>query len=175
MVTLFGKEQQHVAAFHHKNEALRQAAVRAETISGFMGPINNAMNNIGLGLVIGVGALLAVKGYTTIGVIAAFTTYTRQFFQPINQLSNLLNVFQSAIAGAERVFEVLDDEEEVLEGPATKKIKQLHGEVVFNAVDFEYEVHKPVLKKVSFHVKAGEMVAFVGPTGSGKTTIINLL
>lgn len=175
VVTLFGKEQQHVAAFHHKNEALRQAAVRAETISGFMGPINNAMNNIGLGLVIGVGALLAVKGYTTIGVIAAFTTYTRQFFQPINQLSNLLNVFQSAIAGAERVFEVLDDEEEVLEGPATKKIKQLHGEVIFNAVDFEYEVHKPVLKKVSFHVKAGEMVAFVGPTGSGKTTIINLL
>lgn len=175
VVTLFGKEKQHVEEFHHKNEALRHAGVRAETISGFMGPINNAMNNVGLGLVIGVGALLAVKGYTTIGVIAAFTTYTRQFFQPINQLSNLLNVFQSAIAGAERVFEVLDEEEEVLEKPATKKIDKLKGDVIFKNVDFEYEENKPILKNISFHAKPGEMIAFVGPTGSGKTTIINLL
>ena len=175
VVTLFGKEKQHVEEFHHKNEALRHAGVRAETISGFMGPINNAMNNVGLGLVIGVGALLAVRGYTTIGVIAAFTTYTRQFFQPINQLSNLLNVFQSAIAGAERVFEVLDEEEEVLEKPATKKIDKLKGDVIFKNVDFEYEENKPILKNISFHVKPGEMIAFVGPTGSGKTTIINLL
>lgn len=175
VVTLFGKEQEHITAFKEKNEQLRHAAVRAETISGFMGPINNAMNNVGLGLVIGVGAILAVKGYTTVGVIAAFVTYTRQFFQPINQLSNLINTFQSAIAGAERVFEVIDEDEEQLEDASKKRVAKLRGDVTFAHVDFEYEVNKPILKDISFTAKSGDMVAFVGPTGSGKTTIINLL
>lgn len=175
VVTLFGKEHEHITAFKEKNEQLRHAAVRAETISGFMGPINNAMNNVGLGLVIGVGAILAVKGYTTIGVIAAFVTYTRQFFQPINQLSNLLNTFQSAIAGAERVFEVIDEDEEQLEDPSKKRVAKLQGDVAFSHVDFEYEPNKPILKDISFTAKSGDMIAFVGPTGSGKTTIINLL
>lgn len=175
VVTLFGKEHEHIAAFKEKNEQLRHAAVRAETISGFMGPINNAMNNVGLGLVIGVGAILAVKGYTTVGVIAAFVTYTRQFFQPINQLSNLLNTFQSAIAGAERVFEVIDEDEEQLEDPSKKRVEKLHGDVTFDHVHFEYEANRPILKDISFTAKSGDMIAFVGPTGSGKTTIINLL
>lgn len=175
VVTLFGKEHEHITAFKEKNEQLRHAAVRAETISGFMGPINNAMNNIGLGLVIGVGAILAVKGYTTVGVIAAFVTYTRQFFQPINQLSNLINTFQSAIAGAERVFEVIDEDEEQLEDASKKRVAKLRGDVTFAHVDFEYEVNKPILKDISFTAKSGDMIAFVGPTGSGKTTIINLL
>ncbi|WP_010288559.1 ABC transporter ATP-binding protein [Kurthia massiliensis] len=175
VVTLFGKEYEHIAAFKEKNEQLRHAAVRAETVSGFMGPINNAMNNVGLGLVIGVGAILAVKGYTTVGVIAAFVTYTRQFFQPINQLSNLLNTFQSAIAGAERVFEVIDEDEEQLEDPSKKRVEKLHGDVTFDHVHFEYEANRPILKDISFTAKSGDMIAFVGPTGSGKTTIINLL
>lgn len=175
VVTLFGKEHEHIAAFKEKNEQLRHAAVRAETISGFMGPINNAMNNVGLGLVIGVGAILAVKGYTTVGVIAAFVTYTRQFFQPINQLSNLLNTFQSAIAGAERVFEVIDEDEEQLEDVTKKRVTKLKGDVAFHHVDFEYETNKPILKDITFTATSGDMIAFVGPTGSGKTTIINLL
>ncbi len=175
IVTLFGKETEQTNAFHGKNEQLRHAAIRAETVSGLMGPVNNAMNNIGLGLVIGAGALLAVNGYTTVGVIAAFVTYTRQFFQPINQLSNLWNTFQSAIAGAERVFEVMDEEEEVLATEHVANKKEFKGDVSIQHVDFEYEKGHPILKDVSMEAKAGQMIAIVGPTGSGKTTIIQLL
>ncbi|MCH1627059.1 ABC transporter ATP-binding protein [Ferdinandcohnia quinoae] len=175
IVTLFGKEAQTAQLFEEKNERLRKSALRAETISGFMGPINNAMNNLGLGLVIGVGAILSVKGYTSVGVIAAFVTYTRQFFQPINQLSNLLNTFQSAIAGAERVFEVLDEKDETVDESGTIKATHFNGHVVFEDVSFEYEQGKPILKGISFEAKQGEIIALVGPTGSGKTTVINLL
>lgn len=175
IVTLFGKEHEQTTAFHHKNEQLRDAAIRAETVSGLMGPVNNAMNNIGLGLVIGAGALLAVNGYTTLGVIAAFVTYTRQFFQPINQLSNLWNTFQSAIAGAERVFEVMDEEEETLTKTEHTPKQLFKGDVSIQHIDFEYEKGRPILKDVSMEAKAGQMIAIVGPTGSGKTTIIQLL
>src|SRR5690606_377752 len=113
IITLFGKEKQSVEDFREANEKLRISAMRADTISGFMGPINNFMNNLGLSLVIGTGAMMAVMSGLSIGVIAAFVTYTRQFFRPINQLSNLLNTFQSAIAGSERVFEILDETQEV--------------------------------------------------------------
>ena len=175
VVTLFGKEQQTIETFHQQNENLRNSAQRAEITSGLLGPINNFMNNLGLAVVIGTGAFLAVKGLVTIGVIAAFVTYTRQFFRPLNQLSNLLNTFQSAIAGAERVFEILDEPSEVADKKGARDCKHLVGDVVFSDVSFSYVEDKPVLKNISFHAKAGETIALVGPTGSGKTTIINLL
>lgn len=177
ITTLFGKEKQTVNDFVRMNERLRQSAVRAETITGFMGPINNFMNGLGLSLVIGAGALMAATGIgsVTVGVIASFVTYTRQFFRPINQLSNLLNTFQSAIAGAERVFEILDEEEEPLDKPGTVAKDKLRGDVAFRDVEFEYVKGRPVLKGISFDAKAGQTVAIVGPTGSGKTTIIQLL
>lgn len=117
VLTLFGKEQQTIDTFHQQNENLRNSAQRAEITSGLLGPINNFMNNLGLAVVIGTGAFLAVKGVVTVGIIAAFVTYTRQFFRPLNQLSNLLNTFQSAIAGAERVFEIMDEPSEVSDVP----------------------------------------------------------
>lgn len=177
ITTLFGKEQQTVNDFIVMNERLRQSAVRAETITGFMGPINNFMNALGLTLVIGAGAMMAANGIgaVTVGVIASFVTYTRQFFRPINQLSNLLNTFQSAIAGAERVFEILDEEEEALDEPGSIAKEKVRGDVVFKDVEFEYVAGRPVLKGISFDVKAGQTIAIVGPTGSGKTTIIQLL
>ena len=175
ITTLFGKEKQTLEEFTASNEQLRSSAMRAEIISGFMGPINNFMNNLGIGLVIGAGAVMAVQGHVTIGVIAAVVTYTRQFFRPINQLSNLLNTFQSAIAGSERVFEILDEEEEVADHPEAKRKERFDGDVRFEEVVFEYEEGKPILRGINFQAHAGETVAIVGPTGSGKTTIIQLL
>jgi len=175
VLTLFGKEQQSIDTFHQQNENWRNSAQRAEIASGLLGPINNFMNNLGLAIVIGTGALLAVKGFVTVGIIAAFVTYTRQFFRPLNQLSNLLNTFQSAIAGAERVFEILDEPSEVADRPQVIEAPSLKGDVVFKQVSFSYEQGKPVLQNINFQAKAGETIALVGPTGSGKTTIINLL
>ncbi|MFL1996187.1 ABC transporter ATP-binding protein [Lysinibacillus irui] len=175
VLTLFGKEQQTIDTFHQQNENLRNSAQRAEITSGLLGPINNFMNNLGLAVVIGTGAFLAVKSVVTVGIIAAFVTYTRQFFRPLNQLSNLLNTFQSAIAGAERVFEIMDEPSEVSDVPNAIEASSLKGDVVFKQVSFSYVPDKPVLKNIHFHAKAGETIALVGPTGSGKTTIINLL
>lgn len=175
VLTLFGKEQQTIDIFHQQNENLRNSAQRAEITSGLLGPINNFMNNLGLAVVIGTGAFLAVKSVVTVGIIAAFVTYTRQFFRPLNQLSNLLNTFQSAIAGAERVFEIMDEPSEVSDVPNAIEASSLKGDVVFKQVSFSYVPDKPVLKNIHFHAKAGETIALVGPTGSGKTTIINLL
>jgi len=175
VVTLFGKEQQAIETFRQQNNNLRNSAQRAEITSGLLGPINNFMNNLGLAVVIGTGAFLAVKGLVTVGIIAAFVTYTRQFFRPLNQLSNLLNTFQSAIAGAERVFEILDEPSEIADKKHAIERHHLQGDVVFQDVSFSYLPNQPILKHIHFHAKAGETIALVGPTGSGKTTIINLL
>ena len=175
IITLFGQEKSTLAEFKEANERLRGSAMRADIISGFMGPINNFMNNLGLSLVIGAGAIMAVTNGLTIGVIASFVTYTRQFFRPINQLSNLLNTFQSAIAGSERVFEVLDEAKEVADIDNAKAKEQFSGDVKFENVQFAYETGKTVLHGIDFEAKAGETIAIVGPTGSGKTTIIQLL
>lgn len=175
ITTLFSKEKQTVNEFTEANERLRSSAMRADIISGFMGPVNNFMNNLGLGLVIGTGAIMAVGGHISIGVIASFVTYTRQFFRPINQLSNLLNTFQSAIAGSERVFEILDEQEEVADAPSAIQKQRLKGDVQFEQVSFAYEQGKPILRNIDFTARAGETIALVGPTGSGKTTIIQLL
>lgn len=175
IITLFGKEEETIAKFKETNERLRTSALKAEMVSGYLPPINNFMNNIGIGFIIGSGALLSVNGLVTVGVIASFVTYSRQFFRPINQLANLLNTFQSAIAGAERVFEILDEQEEVKDVPNAIVKDRYDGDVAFRSVGFYYNENKPVLKDISFHAKAGETVALVGPTGSGKTTIIQLL
>lgn len=176
ITALFGHEKQTIEEFHKLNEDLRHSAIKSETITGFMGPINNFMNGLGLSLVIGVGAFMAiVSGSVTIGVIASFVTYTRQFFRPINQLSNLLNTFQSAIAGAERVFEIFDEDEETADKPNALEKQKLVGNVRFENVEFTYATGKQVLHGISFDANAGETIAIVGPTGSGKTTVIQLL
>ncbi|WP_338453282.1 ABC transporter ATP-binding protein [Niallia oryzisoli] len=175
VVTLFGKEEKMNLKFSEINESLRHSAMNADMVSGFVGPTNNFINNLGLGLLIGAGAVMTVEGMTTVGVIAAFVTYSRQFYRPINQLSSLINIFQSAIAGAERVFEVMDETPDIVDKPNAISIDSLKGDVEFSQVDFSYETGKLVLKNIDFQVKAGEKIALVGPTGSGKTTIINLL
>ncbi|WP_407676487.1 ABC transporter ATP-binding protein [Perspicuibacillus lycopersici] len=174
VVTLFGKEKMMFDKFSDVNERLRHSAMSADMVSGFVGPTNNFINNLGLGLLIGVGAVMTVKGWSTIGVIAAFVTYSRQFFRPINQLSSLLNMLQSAIAGAERVFEVMDEVPDIVDRKEAVPIKAFNGDVAFSDVCFSYEIGKPILQNINFQVHAGEKIALVGPTGSGKTTIIRL-
>ena len=175
VITLFGKEKESRSEFSEVNERLRYSAMSCRYGIGFVGPINNFINNLGLGLVIGVGSVMAVQGMTTVGVIAAFVTYSRQFFRPINQLSSLLNMFQSAIAGAERVFEVMDETPDIVDKQESIAVNSFEGNVEFSQVHFSYVKDKPILKNIDFQVKAGEKIALVGPTGSGKTTIINLL
>lgn len=175
IITLFGKENETIENFKKANEKLRMSALKAETVSGFLGPVNNFVNNIGLGIIIGAGAILALHQLVTVGVIASFVTYSRQFFRPINQLSNLLNTFQSAIAGAERVFEILDEKEEPKDAENAIQKDRFLGEVEFRHVNFNYTKDKQVLHDITFTAKPGEMIALVGPTGSGKTTIIQLL
>jgi ATP-binding cassette, subfamily B, multidrug efflux pump len=175
VITLFGKEDKMDRQFSKVNERLRQSAMSADTVSGFLGPVNNFINNIGLGFVIAIGAVMTVEGMATVGIIAAFVTYSRQFFRPINQLSNLLNMFQSAIAGAERVFEIMDETPDIVDKEGALVIDSFKGDVEFSHVDFSYEQGKSILQNIHFQVKSGEKIALVGPTGSGKTTIINLL
>lgn len=175
VVTLFGKEEKMIEQFSEVNERLRHSASSAETVSGFVGPINNFINNVGLGLIIMIGAVMTVNGYATVGIIAAFVTYSRQFFRPISQLSNLFNMLQAAVAGAERVFEIMDEVPEIIDKKDPIKVETLKGNITFQNVSFQYEEGEPVLKNIQFEARQGETIALVGPTGSGKTTITNLI
>ena len=140
-----------------------------------MPPLTFFVNNMGLVIVAFAGGYMAVQGDVTIGVIAAFISYVRQFGRPLGQVANLYNSIQSALAGAERVFETIDEFPEAPDMPDAVALEQVRGDVVFDRVCFGYEKDVPVLKEVSLHARPGEKIALVGPTGAGKTTIVNLL
>ncbi len=175
VVKAYVREAEAIETFEVINRKLQKAATQAEIFAGFMGPVMNLVNNISLALVAGAGGWMAVQGWATVGTIAAFVIYARQFARPLNQIAQLFNVIQSALAGAERVFEILDEEPELVDGPDAKPLEHIRGEVTFEDVCFSYEPGVPVLKHVSMYNNPGEMIALVGPTGAGKTTIVNLL
>lgn len=175
IVTLFSQEQRVIAEFRTRNEAIRKAGFWAQTISGTIPKLMNALNNLSFALVAGVGGFLAIKGTITIGVIIVFVEYSRQFTRPLNDLANQWNSLLSAIAGAERVFEVMDEEIEERSDSASVKLEKMQGAVVFDDVAFAYDEGRNTLSGISFEAKPGEMVALVGPTGAGKTTLIQLL
>lgn len=175
-VKAYGQEADRIAIFEETNIELRGHAIRAQTFAGIVGPIMNFMSNLSIALVAGTGGWLAVSGRTTVGVVAAFLSYTRQLAQPVSQLSQMYTQLQSALAGAERIFEVLDEPDEVdaaVQPDGRQAITR--GDVVFDDVSFSYDGTTPVLKNVSLHAEPGSLIALVGPTGAGKTTIINLL
>ena len=174
VVKAYHREEAAIADFDAANRELRQAATRAQTVAGFVGPLMNATNNLGLAVVAGVGGVLAVRGITSVGTIAMFINYARQFGRPLNDIANLYNAIQTALAGAERVFEILDEAPEV-DAEHVAPLPPIRGEVVFEDVTFSYQPGTPVLKRVSLHAQPGQTVALIGPTGAGKTTIINLL
>lgn len=175
VVKVFHQEEQVKQEFQSINEKLRDASIQAQIYSGVVGPVMNVMRNISFALVAATGGWMAYEQAITVGMVVSFLTYSRQFSDPINQLANQFNMLQSAIAGAERVFEILDRQTEYEEEHATTKITDIKGEVIFEDVTFGYNKGKAVLNNVSLQAKPGETIALVGPTGAGKTTIVNLL
>ena len=175
VVKAYGREQKVIAQFDEANHGLRRASTNAQIFAGLMGPLNNFVGNVGFAIVAGAGGWMAVLGLATVGEIASFVSYARQFSMPLNQISNLYNAIQSALAGAERVFEVIDETPEPADAPDALPLYPLRGEVTFEDVCFSYQQNAPVLKHVSLHAKPGQTIALVGPTGAGKTTIVNLL
>ena len=174
-VKAYHREQTILTEFDGANGEVRQAATRAQILAGFMGPLFNFVNNIGLALVAGVGGWMALQGLATVGSIAGFINYSRQFSRPLNEIANLYNSIQSAIAGAERVFAIIDEKPDLVDAPDAKPLPAIQGDVVFEDVSFGYTKETPVLKHITLHAKPGQIIALVGPTGAGKTTIVNLL
>ncbi|PGE97746.1 multidrug ABC transporter ATP-binding protein [Bacillus pseudomycoides] len=175
VITLYGKEKETVNKFHAINEQLRISATKADTFSAFIFPSMNFINNLGMGLVILAGAIMVLNGMTTVGVIAAFINYSRQFSRPLSQFAMLMNTIQAAVAGGERVFEIMDEVPEIQNKKDAIVVQNLKGNVSFEHVSFGYTKEKEILKDVNLHAHPGETIALVGPTGSGKTTVINLL
>ncbi|HEU5327600.1 MAG TPA: ABC transporter ATP-binding protein [Thermomicrobiales bacterium] len=174
VVKAYGREAAVIGRFDSVNGAVRQAASRAQILAGFIGPLMNFLNNLSLAIVAGVGGWMALRGLATVGEIAGFINYTRQFSRPLNEIATLYNQIQAAIAGAERVFAVIDETPET-EVPEAQSLARITGEVIFDHVNFAYDQGVPVLRNVSLRATPGQLVALVGPTGAGKTTIVNLL
>ncbi|GLH62476.1 putative ABC transporter ATP-binding protein YfiC [Parageobacillus sp. G301] len=175
VVKMFSQERRMIDGFLQKNEQLKQAGFWAQTYSGFIPKLMNFLNNASFGLIAGVGGVLALKGMISIGVIVVFVEYARQFTRPLNDLANQWNTLLSALAGAERVFEILDMEKEERDETGTISLNHIQGKVEFDHVVFSYDKKRDVIRNVSFSVSPGETVALVGPTGAGKTTILQLL
>ena len=175
VVKAYVREEAAIAQFDEANHRLRRASTMAQIFAGTIGPLGNMVNNTGFAIVAGVGGWMAVQGLATVGTIASFVNYARQFTRPLNQIANLYSMIQSAIAGAERVFETIDQVPELQDAPDARPLGPIMGEVVFDDVCFSYEEDVPVLKHVSLQAEAGQTIALVGPTGAGKTTIVNLL
>lgn len=175
VVKAFNHEEKAIVEFEEVNDRLREVGLKAQIWSGFLMPIMNVINNIGFAAIAIVGGILAVKSLITVGVIASFLSYSRQFVRPLNDLANIFNTLQSGVAGAERVFEVLDEQEEPKDSPDAIELVNPQGHVVFENVSFGYRPDVPILSNVSFDSRAGSSTALVGPTGAGKTTIVNLL
>ncbi len=175
VVKAYVRETTAVEEFEVQNRKLQRASVKAQIFAGFVGPLMNFVNNTGYAIVAGAGGLMALQGLATVGAIASFINYSRQFSWPLNRIAQLYNQIQSALAGAERVFEIIDEVPEVQDVRDAVVLSEVEGDVVFDHVDFRYDDDVPVLKDVSLHAQPGQMVALVGPTGAGKTTIINLL
>lgn len=175
VVSLFSEEEKVKGEFSDINERLTKSAIIAQGVSSFMGPINNFINNISYLIISVVGGYLILKGSgITVGIVFSFLLYMKNFTRPINEIMNLFNTIQSALAGAERVFEVIDEEKE-RDREEAKAITNIDGKVELKNVTFSYEKGKEILKNVSIEAKKGEVIAIVGPTGAGKTTIVNLL
>jgi ATP-binding cassette, subfamily B, multidrug efflux pump len=175
VVKAFNHEKKAIEEFEAVNSMLRNVGLKAQIWSGFLMPIMNVINNLGFAIVAVVGGVLAIKGNITIGIIASFLTYSRQFVRPLNDLANIFNILQSGVAGAERVFEIYDEQEESSDREDAIPLEHPRGEVIFENVSFGYRPDVPILKNVSFHAESGSSTALVGPTGAGKTTIVNLL
>lgn len=175
VVIAYRGQDRAIATFDEANDNLRRSATTAGIIAGSMGPAMNLSRNITFAVVAAAGGFMVLRGWATIGVVAAFINYAQQFTRPLNQLAMLWGSVQSAIAGAERVFGLLDETPDSPDSPQATPLGEVRGEVEFEGVEFGYKPEQRVLRGVSFKAEAGQTIALVGSTGAGKTTIINLL
>ncbi len=175
IVKVFGKEEDSIETFHKHNDGLFEAGWKAQFVSGIIMPMMQFVNNIGYVLVCVVGGILVTRNAIQVGDIQAFIQYSRQFGQPIVQTANIANLIQSTVASAERVFEILDEKEEIPESTSPITAKDVNGYVNFEHVAFGYEENEPLMNDINIQVKPGQKIAIVGPTGAGKTTLVNLL
>jgi ATP-binding cassette, subfamily B, multidrug efflux pump len=175
IVKAFGREGESIETFGSINERLYTASWRAQFISSLIWPMMAVINNIGYVLVCVVGGIFVMRRVIQIGDIQAFIQYSRQFTMPINQTANIANIIQSTVASAERVFELLDEPEEIPDSAEANLIEFPKGEVKFHNVRFGYKEDVPLIEQMNIDVKQGQTIAIVGPTGAGKTTLVNLL
>ena len=175
VVKVFGHEQKVETDFGILNQSLKDKSLKAQFYSGLMMPVMQNLNTLNYVIITIVGALLAIFRGFDVGGLAAFLQYSRQFGRPINELASLYNSIQAAIAGAERIFEIIDEAPEKADVPEAVTLKNIKGDVALKNVYFGYRPEKTILKGVSLHAPAGKKIALVGATGAGKTTILNLL
>jgi len=175
VIIAFGQEGPVLADFDQTNTATRDVGIRAQTYSMLVPPLMGIMSNANIAIIAGLGGWMALQGITTVGTIAAFYNYSRRFAAPLRQLGNLYNQIQSAIAGAERIFEVLDEQPKITDAADAVALDAMKGSVTFDHVNFSYVPGVPVIQDMNFHAEPGQTIALVGPTGAGKTTMINLL
>jgi ATP-binding cassette subfamily B protein len=175
VVKIFCGEKQETEKFNIRNQAFRKNAIIAQVLTGVMMPIMGMINNIGFALLAAIGGIFVINELATVGAVLAFFFYAKNFGRPISQLAQSFAQIQSALAGAERIFEILDETVEVKDDENATELTDVKGEVVFNDVAFSYVPNVPILHDINLTAKPGDTIAFVGPTGAGKTTIINLL
>jgi ATP-binding cassette subfamily B protein len=175
IVTVFGRQEEVAARFNEENERLYQAAYRAQFISGIIQPALGLVSNLNYVAVAVLGGLRVATGQMTLGDVVAFIQYSRQFSQPIMQAASIANVLQSAVASAERVFELLDEPEMEADPADGPVLGDVAGKVAFDDVSFRYKPDVPLIEDLSLTAEPGATVAIVGPTGAGKTTLVNLL
>lgn len=171
----YGREAHTIKRFDVKNEEAVEAYYRAEYYGSVTGPCVNFINNLSLSLISVFGALLYLAGNMKIGDISSFVLYSRKFSGPINEAANIMSELQSALAAAERVFRLIDEEPEPADAEGATELINVRGDVQISHVDFGYVPDKTIIHDLSFHAKPGKLIAIVGPTGAGKTTLINLL
>ncbi|MCC9310906.1 ABC transporter ATP-binding protein/permease [Kitasatospora sp. RB6PN24] len=175
LVKVFGRQKEAAEVFERENEALFASSFKAQFISGIIQPAMFFIGNLNYVLVAVVGGLRVASGALSIGDVQAFIQYSRQFSQPLTQVASMANLVQSGVASAERVFELLDSEEQSADPQRPERPAELRGLVSFEDVSFRYEPEKPLIEGLSLKVEPGQTVAIVGPTGAGKTTLVNLL
>lgn len=175
VVIAFGRQDAAIETFDKINYLVRDNGIQAMTYALLIMPIMGILSNLNIAVVAGLGGWLILRGLASIGTIASFIGYSRQFAQPLRQIANLYNSIQSALAGVERIFEIIDTKPELKDASDAVPLDDITGEVVFDHVHFNYVPRIPVLKDVSLHARPGETIALVGPTGAGKTTMINVL
>ncbi|QEV47520.1 ABC transporter ATP-binding protein [Streptomyces vinaceus] len=175
LVKVFGRQKESAAVFAEQNEALYRASFKAQLVSGIMQPVMFFISNINYVLVAVVGGLRVASGSLSIGDVQAFIQYSRQFSMPLTQVASMANLVQSGVASAERVYELLDAQEQEPDAEVPERPERVRGQVTLDKVAFRYEPDKPLIENLSLTVEPGHTVAIVGPTGAGKTTLVNLL